>query len=220
MDKRVVVFTGSGWSTKDACSKNNNKKKASVFGSGTQPFYMAVGIITYFAPPKKSRMPALDNISIRTIRPEDNKALAAIIRQTLKEFGANHPGTVYYDPTTDALYELFSSMPRSVYFVAEQEGELLGGGGIYPSPGLPQDTCELVKMYLLPQVRGIGLGKKIIQACIAFARDNGFQNIYIETMPELQQAMKTYEKFGFTYLDGPMGNTGHFGCELWMLKRL
>lgn len=165
-------------------------------------------------------MPAPDDISIRTIREEDNKALAVIIRKTLEEFGANRPGTVYVDPTTDALYQLFASTPGSVYFVAGQNGVVLGGGGIFPSPGLPKDTCELVKMYLLPQARGIGLGKKIIERCIRFADEYGYKNIYIETMPELRQAMKTYEKFGFVYLDGPMGDTGHFGCELWMLKAL
>jgi putative acetyltransferase len=165
-------------------------------------------------------MPAFDSITIRNIQPGDNKAIAAIIRRTLEEFGANHPGTVYFDPTTDALYEFFSGTKGSVYFIAEKEGEIVGGGGIFPSPGLPYDTCELVKMYLLPQVRGIGLGKKIIEACIQFARETGYKNIYIETMPELKQAMNTYERFGFRYLDGPMGETGHFGCELWMLLSL
>jgi putative acetyltransferase len=165
-------------------------------------------------------MPTLENIFIRTIEAGDNEALAIIIRQTLEEFGANHPGTVYYDPTTDALYELFSGTPGSVYFVAEQDEKIVGGGGIFPSPGLPADTCELVKMYLLPEVRGIGLGRKIIDACIQFAKNTGYQNIYIETMPELKRAMQTYEGFGFRYLDGPLGNTGHFGCELWMLLKL
>ncbi|MDQ3277982.1 MAG: GNAT family N-acetyltransferase [Bacteroidota bacterium] len=165
-------------------------------------------------------MSQLEEITLRTIQPQDNTALAQIIRNTLKEFGANRPGTVYYDPTTDALYELFSNTPGSIYYVAERAGELVGGGGIFPSPGLPNDTCELVKMYLLPDVRGIGLGRKIIAECILFAKTNGYQNIYIETMPELKQAMKTYEKFGFHYLDGPMGETGHFGCDLWMLLKL
>jgi putative acetyltransferase len=165
-------------------------------------------------------MPALDQIIIRTIQPQDNSAIAYIIRCTLEEFGANHPGTVYFDPTTDTLYELFHGTPGSVYFIAESQGEIVGGGGIYPSPGLPSDTCELVKMYLLPQVRGIGLGKKIILRCIEYARAEGYRKIYIETMPELKQAMSTYEKFGFQYLDGPMGETGHFGCELWMLLNL
>ncbi len=165
-------------------------------------------------------MPQIEEIILRTIQPTDNTSLALIIRQTLEEFGANHPGTVYYDATTDALYELFSSTPGSVYYVAEQHGKVVGGGGIFPSQGLPRDTCELVKMYLLPEVRGIGLGKKIITECIRFAKETGFENIYIETMPELGQAMKTYEKFGFQYLDGPMGETGHFGCDRWMLLLL
>ncbi len=155
-------------------------------------------------------------MKIRPIQPTDNKALAVIIRDTLSEFGANHPGTVYYDPTTDSLYELFR-MPGSAYFVVEAEdGKIVGGGGIFPTDGLPSDTCELVKMYLLPEVRGFGLGRTIIEKCLQSARDSGFSRIYLETMPELKQAVKVYEKFGFTYLCGPMGNSGHFGCDLHM----
>ncbi len=159
------------------------------------------------------------DIVIRQIELLDNPKLAVIIRNTLAEFGANHPGTVFYDPTTDALYELFRQ-PRSAYFVAELKGQLLGGGGIFPTKGLPADTCELVKMYLVPEARGIGLGKSIIKKCFEKAKESGFSKIYLETMPELKQALKVYEKFGFTYLNGPMGNSGHFGCELWMLKKL
>lgn len=160
---------------------------------------------------------SLEQIRIRTIEPGDNAALAAVIRGTLEEFGAAHPGTVYYDAATDALYELFSGTPGSVYFVAERESKVVGGGGIYPTNGLPAATCELVKMYLLPEARGIGLGKKLIAHCIKWAGVNGYQNIYLETMPELRQALKTYERFGFAYLNAPMGVSGHHGCELWML---
>jgi putative acetyltransferase len=139
---------------------------------------------------------------------------------TLVEFGAARPGTVYYDATTNILFQVFTQTPRSIYFVAECDGKLVGGGDIFPSPGLSEGTCELVKMYLLPEARGIGLGKKLIQKCIDFAEEAGYTTIYLETMPELKQAMKTYEKFGFEYLDGPMGNTGHDGCEMWMLRNL
>ena len=72
-------------------------------------------------------------------------------------------------------------------------------------------------MYLLPQARGLGLGKELINRSLAFARESGYKKIYLETMPELTQALSVYEKFGFKYLDGPMGNTGHFGCDRWML---
>ena len=158
-------------------------------------------------------------ITIRNIQPSDNPALAKIVKNTLAEFGANHPGTVYYDETTDALYELFQK-ERSVYNVAIINGEVVGGGGIYPTDGLPRDTCELVKMYLLPQARGYGLGRMMIEKCIGQAEEMSFKKIYLETMPELKQALKVYAKFGFEYLKGPMGNSGHTGCSLWMLKEL
>ena len=162
---------------------------------------------------------ALD-MQIRPIQPSDNPALAKIIRDTLTEFGANHPGTVYYDASTDALFELFQKQ-RSVYFIAESDnGKIVGGGGIFPTEGLPEDTCELVKMYLLPEARGKGLGRSIIEKCLQTAKELGFGRIYIETMPELNLALKAYEKFGFTYLSAPIGKGGHFGCKLWMIKSL
>jgi putative acetyltransferase len=104
--------------------------------------------------------------------------------------------------------------------VVEEDGVVKGGGGIFPSQGLPSDTVELVKMYLLPDMRGTGIGRAMIQKCIDEAKIRGYKKIYIETMPELRQAMRTYEKFGFQYLSGPMGNTGHFGCEIWMVLDL
>ena len=154
---------------------------------------------------------------IRTIKPRDNKDLAAIVRNTLAEFGANHAGTVYYDPTTDDLFNLFQK-EKSIYYVALVNNEIVGGAGIFPSAGLPEKTCELVKMYLNKNARGQGLGKLLIEKCIGFAAENGYKHIYLETMPELKKAMSVYEKFGFYYLKGPMGNTGHFGCDVWMMK--
>ena len=163
---------------------------------------------------------SIENLTIRPIEEKDNPILAKVVRDTLAEFGANRPGTVYYDETTDALYHLFHSKPRGLYYVAEINDEVVGGGGLFPTDGLPEDTCELVKMYLLPKARGKGLGKLLIEKIIEEAKNLGYKNIYLESMPELKQALKTYEKFGFRYLKGPMGNSGHYGCELWMSKQI
>jgi putative acetyltransferase len=161
----------------------------------------------------------LEEIIIRPLALKDNAQIAKLIRDTLAEFGANHPGTVYFDPTTDHLFELFSR-EGSMYNIAEWQGRVVGGCGIFPTDGLPSDTCELVKMYLLPEARGGGLGKKMISMSMQAAIQLGYIYMYLETMPELRQALKAYEKFGFEYLEGPMGNSGHFGCERWMKKRL
>lgn len=161
----------------------------------------------------------MENLIIRPVQPSDNAALATIIRNSLAEFGANKPGTVYFDASTDNLATMFQKA-GSVYFVALSNGQIIGGAGIYPSDGLPGGVCELVKMYLSPHARDMGLGRRLIDECIAAARQKGYQKMYLETMPELKQAVKVYEKFGFTYLEGPLGNTGHFGCNVWMLKDL
>jgi len=113
-------------------------------------------------------------MQIRSIQQSDNPALAKIIRTTLTEFGADHPGTVYHDASTDALFELFQK-PHSAYYVAEtDDGQIVGGGGIYPTDGLPKDTCELVKMYLLPEARGIGLGRTLIKNAFKLPKKVGF----------------------------------------------
>jgi len=161
----------------------------------------------------------MSTINIRPISIADNPLIATIIRSCLTEFGANKPGTVYYDKTTDQLFELFQKN-GAAYFIAEQDGQVVGGGGIFPSTGLPAGTCELVKMYLLPLARGTGIGATLMNTCLGKAKEMGFVNMYIETLPELKKAISVYEKFGFNYLDKPLGNTGHFGCSVWMLKSL
>ena len=157
--------------------------------------------------------------TIRPVQEKDNAALAVVIRKALKEFGADKPGTVYYDETTDHLYELFRE-EKSAYYVAEADGEILGGSGIYPTKGLDADTCELVKIYLSPKARGKGIGGMLMQQCFEAAKANGYTKMYIETMPELSTAVGMYIKMGFAFLSKPMGNSGHCGCSLWMVKAL
>jgi putative acetyltransferase len=158
-------------------------------------------------------------VKLRTIEPADNTQIATIIRSCLEEFNANKCGTVYFDKSTDHLYELFQTT-KSIYFIAEEDGKMLGGGGIFPSNGLPIDTCELVKMYLLPEARGKSIGASIINKSIEFAREQGFKRIYLESMPELKRAIGVYEKFGFEYIYEPIGDTGHHGCNVWMTKHI
>lgn len=156
--------------------------------------------------------------TLRNIEPQDNAAIAKIIRSCLKEFGADKPGTVYYEESTDNLFGLYS-VERSVYFIAEIEGRILGGGGISPTNGLSEDTCELVKMYLLPEARGKGIGAALLNKCLETAKQKGFNKVYLESLPELSRAITVYEKFGFKKLSGPLGNTGHLS-GVWMIKEL
>lgn len=157
--------------------------------------------------------------SIRLIESKDNVELASVIRAALTEFGANKPGTVYFDPTTDQLFQLFEAI-GSVYFVAEKDQQILGGCGIFPTVGLPDKTCELVKLYLAPSARGRGLGKALMLKAMEWAKEAGYEQVYLETMPELSNAVSMYEKLGFNRLTKSLGNSGHDGCSIWMLKTL
>ena len=168
---------------------------------------------------KKKIVNTMENFILRTIQPADNAALTKIIRNSLEEFNANKPGTVYFDDTTDNLSAVFT-VDKSIYFIAEENGVLLGGGGIYPTANLPQGTCELVKLYLSAAARGKGIGKLLMEQCFTVAKDLGYKKIYLETMPELNIAVPMYEKMGFTYLDAPQGNSGHCGCDIWMITDL
>ena len=159
------------------------------------------------------------SIVIRKIQAPDELALARIIRNSLEEFGAAKPGTVYYDPTTDHLFGVFQK-PHSAYFVVTKNKEVMGGGGIYPTENLPPGTCELVKLYLSPTARGLGIGRLLIETCERIAREEDYTRMYLESMPELRFAVPLYEKLGYQYLDTPLGNSGHTGCDIWMIKNL
>lgn len=156
---------------------------------------------------------------IRPLQQDDNQQLGAIIQQVLKEFKANKPGTAYFDKN---LYELYSAftIPNAAYWIAEVDGRIAGGAGIFPVAGLPPAYCELVKLYLLPEARGLGLGKQLIEQCLQSARSYGYSHVYLETLPELEQAIPLYEKMGFNYLPTPLGNAVHFGCTIWMIKEV
>lgn len=162
----------------------------------------------------------LKDIVIRLVQAGDNAVLAEIIRNSLLEFGAAKPGTVYYDETTDHLFQMFNQAEGSCYFVIIQNGQVCGGAGIYPTSALPEGTCEFVKLYLHNTVRGKGLGKLLMDRCEQAAKEMGYRNIYLETMPELKVAVPLYEKMGYNYLDAPLGNSGHTGCDIWMIKRI
>lgn len=156
---------------------------------------------------------------IRKIITDDNAAMADIIRNSLLEFNAAKPGTVYFDGTTDHLSDLFEKI-KSAYFVMEINKEIAGGAGYFPTDGLPPNTCELVKMYLSKRFRGKGYGQILLHKCMEEAKKQGYQKMYLESMPELVNAIAMYEKNGFVHINGSLGNSGHTGCDVWMIRYL
>lgn len=156
---------------------------------------------------------------IRQVEEKDNTELAGIIRDAFIQFRAPTQNTVFEDPTTDRLNELFKTQD-AVLWVAEQDGALLGCCGIYPTEDLPEACAELVKFYLSAAARGKGIGKKLFTRCLESARELGYRQVYLESLPEFSTAVGMYQKLGFRLLNAPLGNSGHTGCTIWMLKEL
>jgi putative acetyltransferase len=109
---------------------------------------------------------------------------------------------------------------RAIYYVVEDHGKVLGGGGVKQLKGASQDTCELQKMYFHPDARGKGYGKNMFDKCMEAAKAYGFKHCYLESASQLKSAIQLYEKNGFKHLDKPQGNTGHTICGVYMLKEL
>lgn len=160
------------------------------------------------------------DLNIRKIQQQDNPVIANIIRTSLEEYGEDKPGTVYTDPTTDALFELFMSTPKSAYFTATLNGEIIGGCGIYPTLNLPEGYAELVKIYLKKEFRGRGIGKRLMNRSLDYAKEIGYTHLYLESFPSLKEAIHLYEKIGFERIKQPLGDSGHFACDVWMVKKL
>lgn len=138
--------------------------------------------------------------------------MEGIIRTVMPEFGAKGPGFAINDPEVSAMSTSYGR-PRSAYFVVEDDGVVVGGGGVAPLEGADGTVAELRKMYFLPQARGRGAGKALLTLCIETARAFGFHTLYLETLTGMDDAQRLYRAFGFLPLAGPMGSTGHFSCD-------
>lgn len=153
---------------------------------------------------------------IRPMRQEDDPEVAAVIRAVMPEFGADGPGFALHDPEVGHMFQAYEG-PRSAYFVLELERSVVGGGGVAPLLDGPIDVCELRKMYFLPEARGRGFGERMLRVCLARARDLGYRRCYLETLTGMDAAQRLYRRLGFQPIRGPLGSTGHHGCDKWFI---
>ena len=164
-------------------------------------------------------MPESMPYQLRPIEARDDATIARIIRTVMPEFGATGSGFAINDPEVDWMSQAYAA-PRSAYFVVEREGVVIGGGGVAPLVGGDDGTCELRKMYFLPQARGIGAGAAMMERCLESARGFGFNRCYLETLSGMDAAMRLYQRSGFRRIDAALGATGHGGCNTFYLLTL
>lgn len=134
------------------------------------------------------------NFVIRAWEPRDREQAAAIIRDTLAEYG------LPWEPTgadRDVLeVEASYNAVGGEFWVIEQQGQLVGTAAYYPVER-GEKAVEIRKMYLSPAARGKGLGKYLLQELEKAIANRGFQEIWIETASVLKEAVKLYESSGY-----------------------
>jgi putative acetyltransferase len=171
--------------------------------------------------------------SVRSIAPRDRAAVTRLIRTVMPEFGAKGAGFAILDPEVDDMYSAYRGK-RSAYWVVTRAGKgadgssagrtssdvVVGGGGFAQLVAGDERTCELRKMYFLPELRGLGVGQELLTRSIEGAKKAGFTTMYLETLDTMTQARALYHRNGFRRLDKPQGNTGHYGCDAYYVRDL
>ena len=158
-------------------------------------------------------------IEIRKIKDKDNDKIKQVLVSVMTEFGVPDHGTALQDEELDSMSDAYKT-ENSIYYVVTADNIVCGGAGISKLKGTNKNICELQKMYFLPKIRGLGLGSKLIKKCLYFAKKKDYNLCYIETMYNMKDAQRLYQKNGFIYIDHPLGDTGHSSCPVWMTLQL
>ena len=217
--QRQLSLTAKGRSGADRINQfaNDQVSVALDYVVETEQDAIVDGLTRYAKALKYARISK--NYLIRPIRRKDNPAVARIIRQVMTEYGAVGADYSISDPEVDAMFEAYSA-PGAAFFVIERQGNVAGGGGMGPLAEAEEGVCELRKMYFLSELRGLGLGTRLLGMILDEARNSGYRQCYLETLDHMSHARHLYQRHGFEFIDSPMGNTGHSACNSWMVKSL
>jgi putative acetyltransferase len=218
--RRRLVLTAQGRARLERVHAAANRQVDGALALLTPPERGRVleGIGLYAKALRRARLQA--GYELRLIRAEDDPDVARIIRSVLGEHGiCGGAGTALGDAEVSAMSAGYRP-PRAQYFVVVDRGRVVGGGGFAPLAGGDRRTCELRKMYFLPDTRGLGLGARLLSTCLEAARSAGYARCYLETMQSMERARRLYEAFGFRPLTAPEGATGHTVCNAWYALEL
>ena len=138
--------------------------------------------------------PPYHDLLIRDWEPSDRTIAAAVISSVLAEYGlcCEPEGS---DRDVFQVEEAYWKTGGE-FWVIEQQNRIVGTAGYYPIER-GEKAVEIRKMYLLPEARGQGLGRYLLQTLEKAIAERGFQQIWIETASVLKEAVKLYESSGY-----------------------
>ncbi len=105
---------------------------------------------------------------------------------------------------------------RERFWIADRAGEVLGCVGLTRE----SDTrARLRLLFVEPQARGMGLGRRLTETCVAYARDQGYAEVVLWTVSVLEAARAIYAELGFEMIAAETSDLSASMCdETWLLK--
>jgi GNAT superfamily N-acetyltransferase len=113
--------------------------------------------------------------------------------QNFADYGFNHVHEAYCAQIA-VEYILGTEKGRSHVWLAKQEGKVVGSIFIIERP---QDQAQLRLLFVDRSVRGLGLGRWLVEESICYCQDQGFNLVYLWTVKGLDRAISLYESVGF-----------------------
>lgn len=130
-------------------------------------------------------------IEVREVARDDVPEVLALVAAVLAEHGLEFGKG---SPTDEALARLPESYAGGAFWIARHDGALVGTCGVFP---VEPATYELRKMYLRPTARGLGLGTRLLDVAVAWARAQGATRLVLDTVEAMTRAIAFYEANGF-----------------------
>jgi putative acetyltransferase len=134
-----------------------------------------------------------DGTVLRPASNADTPAVRELVFAVLREFGLT-PDPAQTDADLTDLKASYLSRGGRFDLLIGPDGKLLGTVGLYP---VDRETVELRKMYLRPEARGHGYGRRLLDHALAEGRKMGFRRMTLETASVLRDAIAMYTRYGF-----------------------
>jgi GNAT superfamily N-acetyltransferase len=106
------------------------------------------------------------------------------------------------------------SPPTGGFVVLTEDGRAVAGGGV---KRFDEHTCEIKRMYVVPDARGRGVGRELLAALESLARDLGYAVVRLDTGAKQPGARRLYERAGYVAVPDYNGNPY---AAYWGEKRL
>jgi GNAT superfamily N-acetyltransferase len=135
---------------------------------------------------------------VRGDSPEALRLVAAMEAWVTEGFGPATPDRT----STVAASEM--APPSGVFVVVREDGWAVAGGGLRR---LGPEVCEIKRMYVVPEARGRGHGRRVLEALEAAALRLGYRRARLDTAQSMTTAMGLYESAGYRPIPDYNGNS-------------